>query len=197
MNDEKKDPYKDPQMGRTGSPSMIVPDQPFIQLNNLEIEIGSIIAKKRNSNNKKNNVKSNLVISDEEKADREGLLSELAFCRIAKVYPHEVFRIGYTSKKFGGDKGDAFVGNLSIDVKSTTYLSGRLISMSDNKLIDYFALMIGENGAYTLKGLMPRSELCVEKRFGHHQIFRRPCYMAEQDELLTWTQFLEKESLND
>ena len=68
--------------------------------------------------------------------------------------------------------------------------------MVDNELIDYFALMVGENGAYTLKGLMPRSELCVEKRFGHHQIFRRPCFMARQDELLSWTQFLKKEKID-
>ena len=193
---EKKDPYKDPQIGETGSPSMSVPEKPFIQLNDLEIEIGTLIAKKRSSNNKKLGVKPNLVTSNEEKADLEGLLSELAFCRIAKQYPHEVFRIGYTSKKFGGDRGDAFIGDISIDVKSTTYPTGKLISMVDNKLIDYFALMVGENGAYTLKGLMPRSELCVDKRFGHHQIFRRPCYMARQDELLTWTQFLEKEAIN-
>ena len=190
------DLYKDPQIGETDAPGVLVPEYPYIQLNDLESELGSIIAKKRNSNNKKLGVKPNLVISDEEKADREGLLSELAFCRIAKVYPHEVFRIGYTSKKFGGDKGDAFIGNLSIDVKSTTHFTGKLISMTDNKLIDYFALMVGENGAYTLKGLMPRSELCVEKRFGHHQIFRRPCYMARQRDLLSWTQFLEKENTN-
>ena len=190
------DLYKDPQMGGVYAPGVSVPDYPAMQLNDLEIELGSIIAKKRSSNNKNLGVKPNLVISDEEKADREGLLSELAFCRIAKVYPNEVFRIGYTSKKFGGDKGDAFMGNISIDVKSTTYLKGKLIAMVDNKLIDYFALMVGENGAYTLKGLMPRSELCVEKRFGHHQIFRRPCYMAKQDELLTWTQFLKKENIN-
>ncbi len=190
------DRYKDPQMGEEDSPSMVVPDYPSIQLNDLEIEVGTLTAKKRSSNNKKMGVKPNLVMSNEEKADREGLLSELAFCRIAKVYPHEVFRIGYTSKKFGGDRGDAFIGDISIDVKSTTYPTGKLISMVDNKLIDYFALMVGENGAYTLKGLMPRSELCVDKRFGHHQIFRRPCYMAKQDELLTWTQFLKKESIN-
>ena len=190
------DRYKDPQMGETDAPGVLVPDYPNIQLNNLEIEIGSIIAKKRNSNNKNLGVKPNLVISDEEKADREGLLSELAFCRIARVYPHEVFRLGYTSKKFGGDKGDAFIGDVSIDVKSTTYLNGKLIAMVDNELIDYFALMVGENGAYTLKGLMPRSELCVEKRFGHHQIFRRPCFMARQDELLSWTQFLKKENID-
>ena len=75
----------------------------------------------------------------------------------------------------------------------TTYLNGKLIAMY-NELIDYFALMVVE--LQHIKGLMPRSELCVEKRFGHHQIFRRPCFMARQDELLSWTQFLEKEKIN-
>ena len=43
------DRYKDPQMGEMNAPGVLVPDYPNIQLNDLEIELGSIIAKKRNS----------------------------------------------------------------------------------------------------------------------------------------------------
>ena len=57
-----------------------------------EYDLGIVI----NSKNKNLSVKPNLVIKKKKKADREGLLSELAFCRIARVYPHEVFRLGYT-----------------------------------------------------------------------------------------------------
>lgn len=197
MISKKTVQYEDPQMGETNGSSMIVPDKPFIQLNDLEIEVAVDIAKKRQSLNRKNKVKSVLVKNNPDEADREGVLSELAFCRIAKVYPHEVFRLGYTSKRFGGDKGDVFLGDLSIDVKSTTHPTGRLITMFDNKLIDYYALMVGKDGAYTLAGLKPRTELCTEDRFGHHQIFRKACYMAKQEELLSWTEFLKKELIND
>ena len=68
--------YKDPQMREEHSPSMVVPDYTTIQLNDLEIKVGTLTAKKRSSNNKKIGVKPNLVMSDEEKADREGLLRE-------------------------------------------------------------------------------------------------------------------------
>tara|TARA_B100000073_G_scaffold336699_1_gene331810 strand:+ start:1761 stop:2282 length:522 start_codon:yes stop_codon:yes gene_type:complete len=165
-----------------------------IQLNDCEIEIGTSVAKQRYYTNRKNNTKY-LSINQKTEADRistdvEGVLSELAFCKIAQIYPDEVFRLGYTSKKNGGDVGDAFYKDKAIDVKSTKTEKGRLLSMFDNVKIDYYVLMIGEKGKYRLAGLMDRETLCNEKRWGHHGVFKRPCYKAEQDELISWFDFV-------
>lgn len=164
-----------------------------VELNELEIEIGKSIAKKRYAENRKKNTKNTLLVKTKKEKialDTEGVLSELAFCKIAQIYPGEVFDIGVRSKKNGKDLGDAFVGNISVDVKSTKTESGRLISMFNNKNVDYYALMIGEIGNYRLAGLMQSNELCDKNRWGHHGVFRMPCFKAEQNELISWDKFV-------
>ena len=163
------------------------------ELNELEKEMGEMIAKRRYNLNRKNNVKDLAVLgkafSNGIHADIEGLWAELAFCKVAKVYPDEVFRLGYTSKRKGGDVGDAIVNNMHIDVKSTKTETGRLITMQKNALVDSYVLLIGKEGKYRIAGAMKSSELCVPERFGHHKLFRVPCFMATQDELTPWEKY--------
>ena len=164
-----------------------------VELNEVEKEMGEIIAKKRYNLNRKNNVKDLAVLgkafSNGIHADIEGLWAELAFCKVAKVYPDEVFRLGYTSKRKGGDVGDAIVNNMHIDVKSTKTETGRLITMQKNALVDSYLLLIGKEGKYRIAGAMKSSELCVPERFGHHKLFKVPCFMATQDELIPWEKY--------
>ena len=164
-----------------------------VELNEVEKEMGEIIAKKRYNLNRKNNVKDLAVLgkafSNGIHADIEGLWAELAFCKVAKVYPDEVFRLGYTSKRKGGDVGDAIVNNMHIDVKSTKTETGRLITMQKNALVDSYVLLIGKEGKYRIAGAMKSSELCVPERFGHHKLFKVPCFMATQDELIPWEKY--------
>ena len=163
------------------------------ELNDLEKEMGEMIAKRRYNLNRKNNVKDLAVLgkafSNGIHADIEGLWAELAFCKVAKVYPDEVFRLGYTSKRKGGDVGDAIVNNMHIDVKSTKTETGRLITMQKNALVDSYVLLIGKEGKYRIAGAMKSSELCVPERFGHHKLFKVPCFMATQDELIPWEKY--------
>ena len=163
------------------------------ELNELEKEMGEMIAKRRYNLNRKNNVKDLAVLgkafSNGIHADIEGLWAELAFCKVAKVYPDEVFRLGYTSKRKGGDVGDAIVNNMHIDVKSTKTETGRLITMQKNALVDSYVLFIGKEGKYRIAGAMKSSELCVPERFGHHKLFKVPCFMATQDELIPWEKY--------
>lgn len=164
-----------------------------IELNELEIQIGTSIAKKRYASNRKGKVKNTLLVKTKKEKialDIEGVLSELAFCKIAQVYPSEVFDIGLRSKKNGKDLGDAFLGGVAVDVKSTKTQTGRLISMFNNKNVDFYALMIGEEGSYRLAGLMESDVLCVDSRWGHHGVFKKPCFKAEQDELIPWDKFV-------
>ena len=163
------------------------------ELNELEKEMGEMIAKRRYNLNRKNNVKDLAVLgkafSNGIHADIEGLWAELAFCKVAKVYPDEVFRLGYTSKRKGGDVGDAIVNNRHIEVKSTKTETGRLITMQKNALVDSYVLLIGKEGKYRIAGAMKSSELCVPERFGHHKLFKVPCFMATQDELIPWEKY--------
>ncbi len=164
-----------------------------IKLNSIEIEIGKSIANKRYAQNRAKNVKNTLLVKTKKEKialDIEGVLSEMAFCKIAQIYPSEVFDVGVRSKKNGKDAGDAFYEGIAIDVKSTKTQTGRLISMFDNKDVDYYALMIGEEGKYNLVGLMKSKDLCVKERWGHHGVFKKPCFKAEQNELLSWDKFV-------
>ena len=164
-----------------------------VELNEVEKEMGEIIAKKRYNLNRKNNVKDLAVLgkafSNGIHADIEGLWAELAFCKVAKVYPDEVFRLGYTSKRKGGDVGDAIVNNMHIDVKSTKTETGRLITMQKNALVDSYVLLIGKEGKYRIAGAMKSSELCVPERFGLHKLCKVPCFMAPQEELIPWEKY--------
>ena len=45
---------------------------------------------------------------------------------------------------------------------------------------------------YLLKGHFPADDLLVKERFGHHKVFRQPCHMAEQKELLNFDEALKK-----
>ena len=97
--------------------------------------------------------------------------------------------MGYTSKRKGGDVGDAVINGMHIDVKSTTTETGRLITMQKNALVDSYVLLIGKEGKYRVAGAMESSKLCVPERYGHHKLFRVPCFMATQDELTPWEEY--------
>ena len=163
------------------------------ELNDLEKEMGEMIARKRYDLNRKNNTKDLAVLgkafNNSIDADIEGLWAELAFCKVAKIYPDEVFRLGYTSKRKGGDVGDAIINGMHIDVKSTKTETGRLITMQKNALVDSYVLLIGKEGKYRIAGAMESSKLCVPERYGHHKLFRVPCFMATQDELTPWEEY--------
>ena len=163
------------------------------ELNDLEKEMGEMIARKRYDLNRKNNTKDLAVLgkafNNSIDADIEGLWAELAFCKVAKIYPDEVFRLGYTSKRKGGDVGDAVINGMHNDVKSTKTETGRLITMQKTALVDSYVLLIGKEGKYRIAGAMESSKLCVPERYGHHKLFRVPCFMATQDELTPWEEY--------
>jgi len=159
-----------------------------IELTDMEKEICSIVGKARYYNNRKHNIKINIIEGNDfsYKSDIEAVMAEFAFCKQHGIFPDEVFRIGVTSKRNGNDMGDAYVDNMWIDVKSTKSENGMLFSMVKNPNVDLYSLMIGTEGTYRLAGYITNKELCQESRWGHHQVFKRPCYAAKQEELKTY-----------
>jgi len=98
------------------------------------------------------------------KNDVDGLGAEYAFCKLFNVMPD--LTIGIRSAKNGEDGGDAILHNgLSVDVKSTSYETGRLISVpwkSTNSHVDLYCLMTGECPTYTFRGFYRREDLFLE-----------------------------------
>jgi len=163
----------------------------LVSLNEAEKEIGSILAKKRYEQARNNNIEQTVPVKtwDVLEYDREGIFAEMAFCKIADVYPQLVFTIAVMSVKMGADYGDVFYKGKNIDVKSTTHEKGKLIANVKNDNVDYYALMVGKEGEYRLAGLMKAQILCQEERYGLHNIFKRACFKADQSELIGWQEF--------
>ena len=163
-----------------------------IELNNFEKEVGMMIAKHRYSMNRKGNVfdARQTDTMTELEPDIEGAMSELAFCKVAQVYPDNVFTLRLASKSKNTDMGDVMIDGKVFDVKSTKHLSGRLITRKKNPHVDVYALMVGAEGSYELKGVMGSEEFISSKRYGDHFMFTRPCFMATQKELTSWDDYI-------
>lgn len=111
-----------------------------------------------------------------ELTDLEGIAAEIAFCKLANVYPD--LDMDHTKAE------DCFLrSGKSVDVKSTTYESGRLLAVkwkSADK-VDIFALMVGRFPKYRCAGFMKSEDLLKDGRLinlGHGE-----GYAASQDEL--------------
>jgi hypothetical protein len=93
-----------------------------------------------------------------EQTDLEGVAAELAFCKVINVCPD--FTIGETPDF------DCRYRALTIDVKTTQHLHGRLL-VSAKKLshpADWYALVIGTfPGPYQMLGMMHKSDLFVDR----------------------------------
>lgn len=156
-----------------------------VKLTEAEKRVGVLIAKARYKSNRKANIKRAKLPQDSElDPDIEGAMSELALCKHLGVYPEGVMEVGTRSVSKGTDDGDIVFEGVSIDAKSTQHQTGRLICMKKNDAVDLYVLLVGRRGEYDIKGCMYAKDLCVEDRYGHHGVFRKACYKAEQNELM-------------
>lgn len=131
-------------------------------LNNTEKKICLFVARSRTKNNVDSGIKNPRVGPREhDDEELEGFMAEFAFCKMFNLMPD--FHIEFTSTSNGSDKGDAILKDgRSVDVKSTYREHGRILSRTwkkDNHGIDLYALMIGKNGTYTLKGFIKHEDL--------------------------------------
>ncbi len=156
-----------------------------LTLDESEKRIAMALARARYANSRKNKLKkTDLPKASVLDPDIEGVMSELALCKYFGVYPELVFEIGVRSVNNGTDRGDIIFDNLCIDVKSTKHNNGRLFSMKEHEAVDLYVLLIGKRGDYRVAGCMYASELYKKERWGHHGVFKKPCYAAEQHELI-------------
>ena len=169
----------------------------LINLNENELELAKTIAIARNVSNRKEGVIDN--IQDKNRTsiqiDIDGAEAELAFFKFVNEYPESFFDTTNKAKSTGTDLGDAILDNLSIDVKSTRYKTGKLIQSGAKTLksnIDIYCLVIkeGEN-TFNMKGFYPSALLLHEDNYGKH-FPGRPCFAVPQKVLMDYDDCVKK-----
>ena len=152
----------------------------IIELNKHEAEICMMLAKARYECARGNSVENRKIGPQSNwETDLNGIGSEFAFCKMINVYPD----MSIYPRKGGHDC--VTHKNKKINVKSTKYKTGRLLTKMDTnpKDSDYFVLMVGEFPSYEFKGYIESEELIQEKNIidlGHG-----PGYGIEQERLKT------------
>jgi hypothetical protein len=150
----------------------------FIVLSEAEQRLAKFLATRRYQNARAKGL-FNAKMGDQsnELTDLEGIASEIAFCKLANIYPD--LDLDHTNA------ADCYLRDgRAVDVKSTTYASGRLLSVrwKDVTKVDLFVLMVGEFPTYRCAGFMSSTELIQPSRLinlGHGE-----GYAATQNELL-------------
>lgn len=165
-----------------------------IILNELEKKIALLIAKSRYYGNRGKLINQKLVAQNlsEIEPDIMGAESELAACKLLDVYPTDLFTLGTKGVASGLEMGDVEYNGLRIDVKTTPWQTGCLLSNSKNKNIDVFMLMVGKNGDYECRGAIQADTLYNDINFGDNNgKFKRACWYLQQTELQDYKKVLD------
>ena len=150
----------------------------FIELNATEQALARSIATQRWTSCREAglvNPQQGAVLSEQD-MDLEGAGAELAFCKVANVYPD--LNDDHTNQVDAWTRGGA-----RVDVKATRHERGRLLAVrwKQTGKVDFFVLMVGTFPKYRCAGFFPSNDLLKPHRLA--QIGRGFSYAAEQDEL--------------
>jgi len=149
----------------------------WIELCPSEQRIVKWIAANRSLANRNGNVSNGRIgPQSDEVTDLNGFGAELAFCKIFNCYPD--FSISTRS-----GSSDCELRGETVDVKTTTYASGKLLAVIGKRELasDFYALMICDFPKFRFCGFAHKSELLAEGKLtdlGHG-----PTYAMAQDEL--------------
>lgn len=163
----------------------------YVTLSDAEQRLAKYLAKQRYDSARDKGLP-NRKMGDQsnELTDLEGIAAEIAFCKLANVYPD--LDLDHTKAE------DCYLRDgRSVDVKSTTYESGRLLAVKwkDAAQVDLFVLMVGRFPKYRCAGFLTATELLEAKRLtnlGHGEGFA-----ATQDQLHDPINLLERGRRND
>ena len=150
-----------------------------ISLNQAEQKLAQFIAKERHRHNRLNGITNRRMgPQSDEQTDLEGMAAEIAFAKYANVYPD----LDTDGDEHPVHDAMLYDGKL-VDVKSTTYPTGRLIvaPWKDVDAVDVYVLVVGTFPTYRIAGAMESYRLMRSHRMkdlGHGKVF-----VATQDEL--------------
>ena len=170
-----------------------------VSLTKAEVGLAEYIGNSRQSANRSRNIRS-LKVSDKMSdldIDILGAKAELAFFKACNLYPYNLFDTDKSmSKKNKTDIGDIVIDGKVIDIKTTKYVTGKLITKSKNDadVIDIFCLITQDDeNMFIIRGFMPSFELVTDERLGHlGRHINRPCYIAEQKDLCSLSDCFKK-----
>ncbi len=150
-----------------------------ITLTEHEQRIAKFLAKERYDVNRENNVHdAKKGEQSNEFVDLEGIAGEMAFCKLFNVYPD--LEIKVTTQET--DAGDCVLNGHKVDVKTTSYETGRLICATwKNDDVDVYALMVGQFPTYSFRGMANASYLKQESNIT--DLGRGKVYALEQSKL--------------
>jgi hypothetical protein len=120
----------------------------------MEQQIAGRLAKLRYLNNReKGTVNQRVGGQSDEVTDLEGIAGEIAFTKLANIYPD------FQVKKI--KDVDCIYKGWGVDVKTTSYKNGRLLATMKkaNNKAEVYVLMVGEMPIYEFKGWLFADEL--------------------------------------
>jgi hypothetical protein len=150
----------------------------FIELNESEQMLARHIAERRWTTSREAglvNPQQGRKMTEQE-MDLEGAGAELAFCKVANVYPD--MEMTHTNQV------DAYTRNGErIDVKATRHERGRLLAVRWKKAgkVDFFVLMVGAFPKYRCAGFYPSEKLLQTAML--QPVGNGMAYAANQDDL--------------
>lgn len=127
-----------------------------VTLTDSERQIAEFVAQRRFDGARDKNIHNNRKGPQSNyETDLEGMASELAAAKALNVWPDLTEEIQVHDLTYNG---------VTIDVKATKYLTGRLIAglQKKNKSCDYYMLLVGECPTYDIKGFAKREDLLSE-----------------------------------
>jgi hypothetical protein len=149
-----------------------------ITLNDAEQKLATYLAKQRHAKARAGGVTDKQIgPQSSHETDLQGIGAEIAFCRIANVYPDT--DTGHTPL------ADCVLPcGSTVDVKATKHPNGHLLvaKWKDPNAVTAYALMVGQFPAYRMAGIAPSSEVFRPERlknFGYGE-----GYAVGQGELL-------------
>lgn len=151
-----------------------------IELDEVEQELVTLIAKKRFDSAMKNKLQDTRAgICDPYIADLEGFAAEFAFCKMANCFPD--FEIGVHRAK--NDKGDCTYCGYSIDVKTSKNTEGNLIVKPWKKgRVEAYAFFTGTFPTYTFRGFYPSFLVFLESNL--RDVFGTENYVIHQKKMM-------------
>lgn len=130
----------------------------LIELSAMEQEVARMLARERQASSREAGLKdAKRSDASAEEVDLEGFAAELAFCKLANIYP---------DLTPGKKPVDAWTGRGGVDVKATKHEDGSLLVASWKKSgeVAFYVLMIGKFPAYRCAGFMRSEDLLQADR---------------------------------
>lgn len=162
-----------------------------VKLVDTEISIAKRLGQLRCARNRAQGIKNTLYHNGkkktQEEVDIDAVGAEIAFCKWLNIYPDLTTNVRA--------KGiDCTWRGLTIDIKNTDLLEGRLICRISKELkdADIYVLTIGELPSYNLVGWCYSGELIDTQRIGYLGLNRIPTYILPREMLRSMDTF-EKE----